>query len=123
MWVLDKEAREAEQARAAVVEQQTGRNGDPARTAAKSLSDRAVDQQGEGALQDRAERERAQAVEAARAARQIEVNPTQAIKIDGNSPEAIRELRERQEQVRKDIEREQEVAKQKDGPARTKPQS
>ncbi len=121
--VAAKEAREAEQARAALVEQQTGRNSDPARTAAESLSDRVVDQRIEGTLQDRAERERAQAVEAARAARQIETNPTQTIKTDGNSPEAIRELRERQEQVRKDIEREQEAAKQKEGPARTKPQS
>ena len=50
-------------------------------------------------------------------------NPTQAMKTDGNSPEAIRQLRERQEQVRKDIERELEAAKQKDGPARMKPQS
>jgi type IV secretory pathway VirD2 relaxase len=121
--VAAKEAREAEQARSALVEQQTGRNGEPARTAAESLSDRAVDQRIEGALQDRAERERAQAVEAARAARQIEANPSQAIRTDGNSPEAIRELRERQEQVRRDIEREQEAAKQKEGPARTKPQS
>jgi hypothetical protein len=121
--VAAKEAREAEQARAALVEQQTGRNGDPARTAAGSLLDRAVDRRIEGALQDQAERERAQAVEAARAARQIEANPTQTIKTDGNSPEAIRELRERQEQVRKEIEREQEAARQKDGPTRTKPQS
>jgi type IV secretion system T-DNA border endonuclease VirD2 len=105
--VAVKEAREAEQARAA----------------AESLSDRAVDQRVKGALQDRAERERAQAVEAARAARQIEANPSQAIQSDGNSPEAIRALRERQEQVSKDIEREQEAAKQKEGPARTKPQS
>jgi hypothetical protein len=45
------------------------------------------------------------------------------MKTDGNSPEAIRQLRERQEQVRKDIERELETAKQKEGPARTKPQS
>jgi hypothetical protein len=45
------------------------------------------------------------------------------MKTDGNSPEAIRQLRERQEQVRKDIERELEAAKQKDGPARMKPQS
>jgi type IV secretory pathway VirD2 relaxase len=121
--VAAKEAREAEQARAALVELQTGRNGDPARTAAESLSGRAADQWIEGALQDRAGRERAQAVEATRAARQIETNPAKAIQTDGNSPEAIRELRERQEQVRKDIEREQETAKQKDGPARTKPQS
>ncbi|MGL4439515.1 MAG: relaxase/mobilization nuclease domain-containing protein [Bosea sp. (in: a-proteobacteria)] len=121
--VAAKEAREAEQARAALVDQQTGRNSDPARTAAESLSDRAINQRVEGELQDRAARERAQAVEAARATRQIEAKPTQAIPTDGNSPEAIRELRERQEQVRKDIEREQDVAKQKDGPARTKPQS
>jgi hypothetical protein len=121
--VAANEAREAEQARTALVEQQTGRNSDPARTAAESLSDRAVDRRVEGALQDQAERERTQAVEAARAARQIEANPAKAIQADGNSPEAIRELRDRQEQVRKDIEREQEAAKQKDGPARTKPQS
>ena len=121
--VAAKEAREAEQARAALVEQQTGRNGDPARTAAESLAERAVGQRVEGALQDRAERERSQAVEAARAAHQIEASPAKAIQTDGNSPEAIRELRERQEQVRKEIEREQEAAKQKDGPARTKPQS
>lgn len=121
--VSAKEAREAEQARAALVEQQTGRSNDPARTADESLSDHTVDQRVEGALQDRAERERAQAVEAARVARQIEVSPTQSIKTDGNSPEAIRELRERQEKVRMEIEREQEAAKQKEGPARTKPQS
>jgi type IV secretion system T-DNA border endonuclease VirD2 len=121
--VAAKEAREAEQARAALVEQQTGRNSDPARTAAEQLTDRAVDQRVEGGLQDRAERERAQAVEAARAARQIEAKPTQAIQTDSNSPEAIRELRERQEQLRKDIEREQDAARQKDGPARMKPQS
>jgi len=121
--VAAKEAREAEQARAALVEQQTGRNGDPARTAAESLSDRAVVKRVECALHDRAERGRAQAIEAARAARQIEASPAQAIQTDGNSPEAIREWRERQEQVRKYIEREQEAAKQKDGPARTKPQS
>jgi type IV secretion system T-DNA border endonuclease VirD2 len=121
--VAAKEAREAEQARAALVEQQTGRNNDPARTVAESLSDRAGDQRVEGALQDRAVRERAQAVEAARAAGQIELNPAKVIGTDGNSPEAIRNLRERQEQVRRDIEREQEAAKQKDGPARTKPQS
>jgi type IV secretory pathway VirD2 relaxase len=121
--VAAKEAREAEQPRAALVEQQTGRDGDPARTAAESLSDRVVDQRVEGALQDRAERERAQAIEAAWVARQIEANPAKAINSDGNSPEAIRELRERQEQVRNDIEREQEAAKQKSGSARTKPQS
>jgi type IV secretory pathway VirD2 relaxase len=121
--VAAKEARESEQARAALVEQQTGRNSEPARTAAESLSGRAADQWIEGALQDRTERERAQAVEAARAARQVEANPAKAIQTDSNSPEAIRELRERQEQVRKDIEREQEAAKQKDGPVRTKPQS
>lgn len=121
--VAAKEARESEQARAALVEQQTGRNSDPARTVAESLSDRPADQRVEGALQDRTERERAQAVEAARAARQIEANPTQAIQTDGNSPEAIRELRERQEQVRRDIEREQEAARQTEGPARTKPQA
>jgi type IV secretion system T-DNA border endonuclease VirD2 len=120
--VAAKEAREAEQARAALVEQQTGRSGDPARTGAESPSGRAVEQRVEGALQDRAERERAQAIEAARAARQIEGNPGKAIQTDGNSPEAIRELRERQEQVRKDIEREQVIAKHKDEPARTKPQ-
>jgi type IV secretory pathway VirD2 relaxase len=121
--VAAKEAREAEEARAALVEQQTGRNNGSARTAAESLSDRAVNQRVEGALQDQAGRERAQAVEAARAARQIEANPTQAIQTDGNTPEAIRELRERQEQVRKDIEREQEAARQKEAPARVKPQS
>ncbi len=121
--VAVKEAREAEQARAALVDQQTGRNGDPARTAAESLSDRAGDQRVEGTLQDRAERERDQAVEAARAARQIEASPTHAIKTDGNSPEAIRELREWQEKVRMEIEREQEAAMQKSGPARTKPQA
>lgn len=121
--IAAKEAREAEQSRAALVEQQTGRNSDSFRTGAESLSNRAVEQQGEGALQDRAERERSQAVEAARAARQIEASPAKAIQTDGNSPEAIRDLRERQEQVRKDIEREQEAAKQKEGPTRMKPQS
>ena len=121
--VAARETREAEQARIALAEQQTGRNSDPARTGAESLSVRTIDQRVEGDLQDQAERERAQAVEASRAARQIEANPTQAMKTDGNSPEAIRQLRERQEQVRKDIERELEVAKQKDGPARMKPQS
>jgi hypothetical protein len=121
--VAAKETREAEQARIALVEQQTGRNSDPARTGAVSLSGRTIDQRAEGDLQDQAERERAQEVEAARAARQIEANPTQAMTTDGNSPEAIRQLRERQEQVRKDIERELEAAKQKDGPARMKPQS
>jgi hypothetical protein len=121
--VAARETREAEQARIALAEQQTGRNSDPARTGAVSLSGRTIDQRVEGDLQDQAERERAQAVEASRAAQQIEANPTQAMKTDGNSPEAIRQLRERQEQVRKDIERELEAAKQKDGPARMKPQS
>lgn len=118
-----KEAREAEQARLAMVEQQTNRQGEPGRTAAESLGDRVNAQRIEGALQDRAERERAEAVEAGRAARDIERKPTQAIKLNGKSPEAVQALREQQEQVRKDIEREQEAARQTEGSARMKPQS
>ena len=118
-----REAREAEQARAALGEQQTGRNGDAARTAAESFSDRANDRRVEGAFQDRSERERAQAVEAARVALQIEANPRQVTATLGNSPEAVQALREWQEQVRKEIERAGADARQKDGPTRMKPQS
>lgn len=121
--VAIKEVREAEQARSAMVEQQTNRQGEPGRTAAESLGDRANAQRIEGALQDRAEREWAQAIEAGRAARDVERKPTQALRTDGNSSQAIQALRDRQEQVRMDIEREQEAARQKEGPARMKPQS
>ncbi|MCO4052794.1 MAG: hypothetical protein HEQ16_01790 [Bosea sp.] len=121
--VAIKEVREAEQARSAMVERQTNRQGESGRIAAESLDDRANAQRIEGALQDRAEREWAQAIEAGRAVRDVERKPTQTLRTDGNSSEAIQALRERQEQVRKDIEREQEAARQTEGSARMKPQS
>lgn len=116
--VATQERREAETARVDVNANELRRDRANPGTPQEGAAETRVDV----ALRDRAEHERAQAMQAERLARDIQSDPAMIIGPNGNSSEAIQALRDRQEQVLREIEKERLQAQAQHG-ARTRPQS